>query len=405
MVITGLNPKNVENNWSFIQAMGEVMTGRANNDGLGYTAVDKSGNIFGERWLDNEEAFDVREPVSKVKDKFLGFMEDEPEVVKYSAFGKRTDEIVAITLHTRFATSAKGILNTHPFVDEDKDTSLIHNGVITNVNYSDHIRSTCDSERILNKYLEFNVGKNPVAIQALVDSLVGNFACGIITRDEHNRRVIDVFKSRAGLGGGIVRELDNAMVITTDKTDIKAVCKHLGMKMMSQHTAKEDLLIRLEASSGKALLSMKYTDTARQHSTHTSTAHGGNGLGRYDHHLGRYVYNSELTQQSSTVVTQAELEAKRQLNAKKMEDERRVVEDIDVTYTQAELEDMVKREENRQADADKVVAKVTSDLEQSKAVVARAKNIYDPMDEDGATKDGWFLERDGSWAKLDKKAD
>jgi len=402
MVITGLNPKNVDNNWSFIQAMGDVMTGRSNNDGIGYTAVDAKGNIFGERWLNNEEAFDVRKPADKVADKFLGFLEEEPEVVKYTEFGKRTDEIVAITLHTRYATSAKGIINTHPFVDMTKDTSLIHNGVISNVNQADHIRSTCDSERILNKYLEFNVNKNPAAMQALVDSLVGNFACGIITRDEQNRRVIDVFKSRAGLGGGMVRELDNAMVITTDKSDIKAVCKHLGMKMTGQYEAKANILVRLEAISGKALLSMKYNDTANQQSSSRSSAHG-TSMGRYDHHLQRYVYNE--TPSTNSFVTQAELEAKRQANAAKVAAERQITNDVDITYTQAELEAMVLKEEKRQKDEDAAIAKVASELQQSKAVVTKARNLYDPLDEDRAVQDGWMLERDGSWVKLDKKVD
>lgn len=394
MVITGLNPKNVENNWLFIENMGTIMTGRANNDGLGYTAVDTKGNIFGERWLNNEEAFDIRTPAEKVESRFLGFLEEEPEVVKYSSFGKRSDEIVAITLHTRFATSAKGILNTHPFVDSEADTSLIHNGVISNVMQSDHIRSTCDSERILNKYLEFNVNKNPAAMQAMVNSLRGNFACGIITRDASGKRVVDVFKSRAQLGGGIVRELDNAMVITTDKTDIKAVCKHLGMKVLSHHNAKEDLMIRFDAETGKALLSMKYTDTASSFQGSNSTAVGGNRVGRYNHSLQRFVYDDELPRDN--VVNQSEMESRRAATASEQRrpaDAPYSKEEMDTIYLNALKEVADKKEE--------VIKKVTNDLEQSKAIVA--SQVYDPLSENQAEKDGWFLERDMTWTKLDKK--
>jgi hypothetical protein len=269
---------------------------------------------------------------------------------------------------------------------------------------ADNIRSTCDSERILNKYLEFNVNKNPAAIQPMVDSLTGNFACGIITKDVNGKRVVDVFKSRANLGGGVVRELDNAMVITTDKSDIKSVCKHLGMKMLGGYNAKEDVLIRFDAISGKAMLSLKYQDTARpQWNNNRSTAHGGNGLGRYDHHLQRYVYDSERSSDSSTVVTQKELEDKRAANATKREEERAAA---DTSYTQQELDDIYAKALKEVADKkEEAIKNVTSDLQQSKEIIAKASNIYDPLYENEATKDGYYLDRDGSWGKLDKKVD
>ena len=39
--------------------MGDLMS-PGNYDGIGYTAVDPKGEIFGERWLFNEEAFKQR---------------------------------------------------------------------------------------------------------------------------------------------------------------------------------------------------------------------------------------------------------------------------------------------------------------------------------------------------------
>lgn len=268
-----------------------------NKDGLGYAAVDKDGNLFGERWTKNEEAFIVRKPhaeplskkqLAKLKAKYGEFIDvdENGEVVpelKYGSFGDHGNGMTAITLHTRMATSPKTFANTHPFVDEQQDTSLIHNGVISNVTLADNIRSTCDSERILNRYLAHEVNKVPADIQNAVDDLRGNFACGVFTRDVNGFRVMDVFRSRAFLYGAFVKELDT-MVFSTDDDDIKDVCKKLGYTILGKpKMLTPDILYRFNPETGEKLLEVPYRDTAN---TWTSSIypynHGGSHHNSHD---------------------------------------------------------------------------------------------------------------------------
>ena len=48
LIIPYLDPKKKKLNWQFISEMAELMS-VGNTDGLGYTAIDKKGNMFGER--------------------------------------------------------------------------------------------------------------------------------------------------------------------------------------------------------------------------------------------------------------------------------------------------------------------------------------------------------------------
>lgn len=276
LVASGLDEKNKELNWQFIQEMAARMS-VVNDDGLGYTAIDKDGNMFGERWLNNDDAFDVRGEVKEkpktLKDEFLEKYKDflnipysyTSPVAKpsaYNSFGTLTDEIKAITLHARMATSGKEFANTHPFVDFDRDTSLIHNGVIRNVTKEDNIRSTCDSERILNMYLKHNINVEPDKIQDMIDELEGYFACGVFTKDANNKRVLDVFKSRAKLYAGYVEGL--GMFITTNDDDLKNVCKDLGLRLVGLFEVTEDRHIRFDALTGERISVRSYRDTANQ---------------------------------------------------------------------------------------------------------------------------------------------
>lgn len=262
MVIAGLNPENEDLNWEFIQEMGSEMSKR-NNDGLGYTAITETGEMFGEKWHNNYDAFDYRPKSRKFLDKYKGVI-SFPEAAKqnkYAKFGTLDPKIVAVVLHTRMATSGKEFANTHPFIDLEKDTSLIHNGVINNVTVADNIRSTCDSERILNKYLEFEVMKEPDNIQKVIDELRGYFACGIVTRDKDNKRVIDVFKSRAMLDAVYVNDL-GAMVFTTSAQDVKDVCKEMKLTIEHEGTVEANKLFRLDPLTGNVLKVIEYKDTA-----------------------------------------------------------------------------------------------------------------------------------------------
>lgn len=279
LIMTGLDEKNKELNWQFIQEMGAKMS-VGNNDGLGYTAVKPNGDMFGERWHNNYDAFDYRPNKDSPRQKFLEKYKDfinlpysysSNKANAYNVFGEVSQEIKAITLHTRAATSGREFANTHPFVDLEQDTSLIHNGIIQNVTKEDNIRSTCDSERILNMYLKHNVNKAPDNFQSMVDELKGYFACGIVTRDASGRRVIDVFKSRARLFAAYVKDI--GFVITTNKDDLTSVCKELGLEIEDDVVeVMEDKHMRLDFATAEPLFINKYRDTANQYNHTNSSA-------------------------------------------------------------------------------------------------------------------------------------
>jgi len=257
-------------------AMGDIMS-RQNDDGIGYAALDKAGNLFGERWLFNQEAFDNHKfthtkgrkidktKINRSKMMLGSFVEledetDIPSFEKYGTFGELSDEVSAVILHARRATNLVCFENTHPFVDEINNTAVIHNGVITNVEVSDNIRSTCDSERILNMYLKHKIAANPLNMQAMIDELKGWFACGILSKDKDNRWIMDIFRnSQANLGCAFVKELD-AMVFATDINDVRAVCHALNLTIVSKSKSavKDDMLLRIEAMTGKPLMTFKY---------------------------------------------------------------------------------------------------------------------------------------------------
>jgi hypothetical protein len=279
-----MDPKKKKLNWEFITKMAEEM-GNGNQDGIGYTAVTKDGAMFGERWLFNWQAFHNRNKMSKpkvrnhsvldpLKAKLKDFieLEDEPNyeaIEQYNNFGTVTEDACAITLHTRYATSPKGLANTHPFVDLEKDVSVIHNGSIRNHEKADEIRSTCDSERVLNKYIEHEVDVVPADVQNMVDELKGYFACGILAKDGDNKRVLDVFRTTAQLSAAFIKEL-NCLVISTSLDDIKKVVFNMQLTIISKAgSIKEDTFQRFDAVTGVPLLTFKYKDTTKWDNTPT----------------------------------------------------------------------------------------------------------------------------------------
>lgn len=304
LVMAGIKDDKQDAAWQFIEEMNTEMS-FANRDGTGYTAVDAEGNMFGERWHNNYDAFDYRPATNlKILGKFKDFLDGEvTKVNKYNKFGTIKDTIRAITMHTRFATSGKEFENTHPFVDVDKQTSVIHNGVISNISKEDNIRSTCDSERILNKYLEHEVMKFPEHMQKFVNDLKGYFACGIVSLDANNRRIIDLFKSRASLHALFIKELDT-MVFTTSDTDVNVVAKKLNMTVTHKFTVKEDRLLRLDALTGQPLFINNYIDnSATQYVAETSSTKDYKGYDDY--------WNRRSPQEQAT--TEKEIETTKEI--------------------------------------------------------------------------------------------
>lgn len=261
MTIAGINDTNREKAVEFIKDIAKQMSFQ-NTDGLGYAAVTTDNKLFGERWLNNREAFETREPITETESgilrEYFPFLVKE---LKYNSFGDiELDKIAAITLHTRMATSSKQFFNTHPFIENE--TTLIHNGVINN---DDKIlkgkkkQSTCDSEALLRLYIDNNVAKKPSNIQSLADKVDGYYACAVIARDKHNQFFVDVFKDgRADLSAAYLKGL-GLIVVATKLGDIEDVIRQTaGVDIETTFTVNYGCLIRMNPITGKVLKIQKF---------------------------------------------------------------------------------------------------------------------------------------------------
>lgn len=259
------NAKAVE----FIKAMAGPMS-LSNRDGLGYTAVNELGDMFGQRWFLNDSAFKpapIIPDTSDIDSKIAAYGESveyskavvDTKYGEYNSFGDvDLSKMVAITMHTRMATSSKGFNNTHPFVYADDDTSLIHNGVIRNVEDFKFKVSTCDSEAILISYLKAGVVDDPTNIQDMADLLTGYYACGVFGRDLLGNRTMDVFKANgARLAGVWINEL-NTFAYSTSEYDIKEACSKVGLTVGPSFIMKDEWLTRLDYLTGGVIVTIPF---------------------------------------------------------------------------------------------------------------------------------------------------
>jgi hypothetical protein len=250
MIAAGVS--DVENTIKFMHVMGDLMS-TYNTDGLGYTAMTRTGKLFGKRWLNNDEAFTdgPKEHLVKAASRFPGMI-DSSDLIEpiASEYGDTDwDNVTSVMLHTRMATSAKGLNNVHPFVTLDNKTALIHNGVIRNHTDFKLSLSTCDSEAILVSYLKNKVLTDPSNIQLTADELEGYYACGIMNTDNNT---VDIFKRAANLWYSYVEEL-GTYVFTTDGNDIIKACESLGFTCEPPIEYKNAHFMRLDNVTGKMI--------------------------------------------------------------------------------------------------------------------------------------------------------
>lgn len=255
MIVPSIKANKQKETFRFIKEMGKVMSeDKSHQDGLGYAAVDSNGNLFGERWLNNHDAFKKRHSGSAIdnelENKYLGFLVGKEQT--YNSFGEvNLSDIRSVTLHTRLATSAKGLINTHPFVD--KDTSVIHNGIISNHSMFKKTLSTCDSEAILTQYIHNAVSMDIMNTQFMVDELQGYFACGVYSRDENGDRILDIFKSEtADLIAAFIKEIDT-IVFASRLDQLEKACKTLNFKIVSTFDVVPSSIVRINPLNGDVL--------------------------------------------------------------------------------------------------------------------------------------------------------
>lgn len=259
MVIAGIKEVNVDKAVAFVETIAPLIS-VGNNDGLGYAAVDSEGNLFGERWHKNADAFKTI-PFGDmfVTNQFESAIKGGLTKGAYNNFGNvALSKMTAITLHARYATSGKEFMNTHPFVS--LDTSLIHNGVICNDDdWEKQMVTTCDSEAILCSYINNDVAIKPNAIQAVANELVGYYAAAVFTRDEEGYRILDVFKGHNNnLVIAYIDELET-WVMSTQKSDIADACKKLGFTMGTAFDVNDGALMRINPNTGETLLIQEFT--------------------------------------------------------------------------------------------------------------------------------------------------
>ena len=271
LIIPGIKDNKRKETLAFINEMSDLMS-KSNTDGLGYAAIDGEGNLFAERWLNNGH-FRVRpsaddtsgiEHKKEVADKVVSQwgkmlkthgstdprIYSRPTSKNYTRFGEGTIEknARAITLHTRMATCERGLMNVHPFID--KDTSVIHNGVIQNSKQFDLKLSSCDSESILISYLKGNVGKSIENVEEMAQALYGYYACGVFARDADGNRILDVFKgNHASLSISYIFELETYVLSTSD-SDIRNACASLGYTHGGTKDLDSDMLTRINPYNG-----------------------------------------------------------------------------------------------------------------------------------------------------------
>lgn len=244
VVIPKITKQTQKNAWSFAHAITKPMA-KHDKDGFGFAALGPSG-IFGARYLSPKDAW--RADPSAIDAIFEPYGPLLEPIAKANAFGAPDDAITCLILHARTATNAVNLTNTHPFVNADGTTALIHNGVITN-SHAYQRTSTCDSEAILTRYLDAGT---PYALKNLNDALSplqGYFACAAITQTDTGY-ALDVFKdNRASLYAVHVPKL-SGIVFATDAAHVQAACKTLGWACGQVTVVADNVAMRHDATTG-----------------------------------------------------------------------------------------------------------------------------------------------------------
>lgn len=242
--VTHITDKNRDDVWVFMQVLGDIMT-PGNNDGLGYAAFDKSGKLFGERWLVNKTAFTDMSMV------FKGLTADKMNKI-YSFLGDtvKRHEAQAIILHTRAATCGKNIENTHPFVDneDNPEVAIIHNGIIHNHDAFKKKYSTCDSEVLAHLYADNKVQETIKNLKEFTPDLGGWYTV-LNLATANGKMVMDVYTDNGRLESYYIPALETR-VYSSRGEDIKEAAQFLGLEVRQHMRTKSDTAFRVDVLTG-----------------------------------------------------------------------------------------------------------------------------------------------------------
>jgi len=249
--ISKVNDKNRNDAWVFMQFLGELMS-NGNEDGLGYAAFDSQGKIFGERWLFNKNAFRDLSQTPKINTKKMENI--------YSFFGDKVlkDDAQAIVLHTRYATTERGIKNVHPFINDidNPEVAIIHNGMINNYKKFKSIYSTCDSEVLAHLYHDNKVGSQLSNLNNFSDQLNGWFTVAALSKDDKNKMILDIFSDNGRCGSYFIKELDTR-VFSTSASDILHIANSLGLTAIDHQSMNANTAFRIDVLTGEQIEHIK----------------------------------------------------------------------------------------------------------------------------------------------------
>jgi hypothetical protein len=278
--------------WDFLIAATPHMT-QNDKDGLGYAAATDRG-LWGERWLRPEDTWQYRTMWSAndeaVKQRYKGALSGGPRYNAFTEFGDSdAPGTFAVLFHSRMATCEKSMANTHPFYREG--TAMIHNGVINNIHELKQITSTCDSETILNEYVDRNVKLDPDKITDVARALRGYYACGLLTTLEDGTVIMDIFRNpTAKLYAAWVNELQTT-VFCTSQDIIKDTCKKLKWTHGSLFHFEDEVMIRINARTGELISTHKFKAES-SYSGYAGSHRGSNNWDSYHRGTGTDGYGN-----------------------------------------------------------------------------------------------------------------
>ncbi len=280
LFIAGVKPEVASKKlWDFLIAVSPFMSAN-DRDGLGYAAQSAEYGLWGERWFNPKDAWKYRKTATteeiRLAAHFKGAL-TKPD--RYNKFGiQDPSKTHAVLLHSRMATCDRTLDNVHPFIRGN--TALVHNGVIRNDHLLKKITSTCDSECILNEYVDNGVTEDPNAIQAVAKALRGYYACGILTQGTDGKQYMDIFRNpTARLVCMYVTELDANVFCTTEEI-VRNACKALKWTCSSALQFKDEMMIRLDAVTGD-LISKHTFQVASEYNSYTPSTYPYQGNHEY----------------------------------------------------------------------------------------------------------------------------
>lgn len=247
-IITGINQKNKNIVGNMVYSLATKMS-FGNNQGFGHSSVYRGGGVYTEKWMDNVDRF-----------KNL----DDPTAFQKLQIGPGHDEGATpgtIIMHARYATvGPQAIQNTHPFVDVEAKTTLIHNGGISNHGELTKKTSQCDSEVILNEYVKNKVNENETEITEVIEKLRGWWACAVLS---FNRQVpiLDIFVNHASLFKCEIGAT-GLTLFSTSEHDIKKVCEEQSLDYFDPKKVDQGVLYRYNAITGNLISEYVYMKSA-----------------------------------------------------------------------------------------------------------------------------------------------